>query len=176
MLKQLWRDYLIRQNSRKIGVPKGGIKPDLHAIKSVLLLIDSNRVSHAEIVKSRKVFEDQGMRTACITYSKEPQDTAQKILQLHDKCFSFGVPLKKEWLSAQEWSPTYDLILCYNPKNVPNVHLLMSHLKGKLRVGSERQRKELYDIIVAIDQDKNMHRFAQQTLLLLQNLNKYELV
>jgi len=173
---KLLRDFLIQRNIRNRKAPSKRIEPDLGRLKTVLLLIDSNRVSHAEIVKSRKVFEDLGIQTSCITFSKEKQDTAQKILQLDQKSFFMGVQLKKEWISAKELGQDYDMILCYNPQSVALIHLIMSQLRGNLRIGSEMQHKELYDIIVEIEREKNMHRFAQQSLLLLQNLNKYELV
>jgi len=172
MLTKVLRNYIIQKNLSRNYREGTALRPDLNDIEEVAFLINANEVPHPELIKAREVFTGLGMRTTCIAYSDKVQDTIHNVFQLQESSFQYRSQLRKEVKDKGFLNRNYDLIICFNPDLHPFVHIILTELKGSLRIGCEPEKTALYDIIVNIGNDRNIVRFAQQSILLLQNLNK----
>lgn len=172
MLTKVLRNYTIQKNLSKNYREQKSLRPNLDDIKEVVFLVDANKVPHSELLKAKEVLTNLGMRTTCVAFSDRVQDTIHNVFQLHEKSFRYRSQLRKEVKDKVFFTRDYDMVICFNPNNHPFVHLILTELKATLRLGCEPAESSLYDIVVNVGNDRNIVRFVQQSILLLQNLNK----
>jgi len=167
------KKYLLSKSHRQLATNQGNLQVNKSSIKQVIFIAFCEPGKESVITDSKKFLEKQFPQVKTIIFSSKPTDKIQETTQIGPGDFSRFMKIVNPELN-QMIRNKHDLCICYNPLSTHELHLLTIHSNATIKIGIDKPGEKYYDILIEMNDNREIMRFLQHVLQLITNLSTHE--